>query len=206
MALLTPGAVGDSNGFGLISFRGITPTQNNVEIDGADDNQAYSDAGVQRAKGLIHQQDTRLKNERGGDSHPLLHPTGKLRREFLLVTFQADLLYPLVGPVQTLERATPRSFKPKATFSITLRCGSIEYFWSTSPRSVDLHKELKSNVAQGATLYTDKWVGYRGLKAEFNHSTVDHMAKEYVNGDCHTNGIESFWALFNVAITAFITT
>lgn len=41
MALLTPGAVGDSNGFGLISFRGITPTQNNVEIDGADDNQAY---------------------------------------------------------------------------------------------------------------------------------------------------------------------
>lgn len=41
MALLTPGAVGDSNGFGLISFRGITPTQNNVEVDGADDNQAY---------------------------------------------------------------------------------------------------------------------------------------------------------------------
>ena len=24
----------------------------------------------------------------------------------------------------------------------------------------------------------------------------DHMVKEYVNGDCHTNGIESFWALF----------
>ncbi len=41
MALLTPGAVGDANGFGLISFRGITPTLNNVEVDGADDNQAY---------------------------------------------------------------------------------------------------------------------------------------------------------------------
>ncbi len=41
MALLTPGAVGDSNGFGLIAFRGITPTLNNVEVDGADDNQAY---------------------------------------------------------------------------------------------------------------------------------------------------------------------
>jgi hypothetical protein len=63
-------------------------------------------------------------------------------------------------------------------------------------RKVDLHREIKSNVAQGATLYTDGWVGYRGLKATFNHSTVDHMAKEYVNGDCHTNGIESFWALF----------
>jgi hypothetical protein len=48
----------------------------------------------------------------------------------------------------------------------------------------DLHKVIKSNVAQGATLYTDKWVAYRGLKAAFNHSTVDHGAKEYVNGDC----------------------
>ena len=38
--------------------------------------------------------------------------------------------------------------------------------------------------------------GYRGLKTTFNHTTVDHGAKEYVNGDCHTNGIESFWALF----------
>ena len=60
----------------------------------------------------------------------------------------------------------------------------------------ELHKELKSNVAQGATLYTDRWVAYRGLAAQFNHTTVDHGAKEYVNGDCHTNGIESFWALF----------
>ena len=61
---------------------------------------------------------------------------------------------------------------------------------------VDLHRELKTSVAQGATLYTDKRVAYRGLKAMFNHLTVDHGAKEYVNGDCHTNGIESFWALF----------
>jgi outer membrane receptor protein involved in Fe transport len=41
MTLLTPAAVGDSNGFGLIAFRGISPILNNVEIDGADDNQAY---------------------------------------------------------------------------------------------------------------------------------------------------------------------
>jgi transposase-like protein len=60
----------------------------------------------------------------------------------------------------------------------------------------DLHRELKSNVAPGATLYTDRWVAYRGLAAQFNHTTVDHMAKQYINGDCHTNGIESFWALF----------
>ena len=41
LALLTPGAVSDSNGFGLLSFRGISPLLNNVQIDGADDNQAF---------------------------------------------------------------------------------------------------------------------------------------------------------------------
>ncbi len=41
LALLTPGAASDSNGFGLISFRGISPILNNVEIDGADNNQAF---------------------------------------------------------------------------------------------------------------------------------------------------------------------
>lgn len=41
LALLTPGVVSDANGFGLVSIRGISPLLNNVEIDGADDNQAY---------------------------------------------------------------------------------------------------------------------------------------------------------------------
>ncbi|MDR3775262.1 MAG: TonB-dependent receptor [Terracidiphilus sp.] len=41
LALLTPGAVSDSNGFGLIAFRGISPLLNNIGIDGADNNQAF---------------------------------------------------------------------------------------------------------------------------------------------------------------------
>ncbi|MGA8939658.1 MAG: carboxypeptidase regulatory-like domain-containing protein, partial [Acidobacteriaceae bacterium] len=41
LAMGTPGVVSDSNGFGLVSVRGISPILNNVLIDGADDNQAY---------------------------------------------------------------------------------------------------------------------------------------------------------------------
>jgi len=40
-ALLTPGVVADSNGFGLLSFRGQSTLLNNVTFDGADDNQAF---------------------------------------------------------------------------------------------------------------------------------------------------------------------
>ena len=81
-------------------------------------------------------------------------------------------------------------------FGMKTRDGEVRAQVVNSVSIVDLHKEIKTNVAKGATIYTDGWVGYRGLKAMFNHTTVDHMAKEYVNGDCHTNGIESFWALF----------
>jgi len=41
LALTTPGVVSDSNGFGLVSARGMSTLLNNVMIDGADDNDAY---------------------------------------------------------------------------------------------------------------------------------------------------------------------
>jgi outer membrane receptor protein involved in Fe transport len=40
-SLLTPGVVSDSNGFGLVSVRGISPLLNNNTVDGADNNQAF---------------------------------------------------------------------------------------------------------------------------------------------------------------------
>jgi hypothetical protein len=40
-ALLTPGVVSDVNGFGLLSFRGISTLLNNNTVDGADNNQAF---------------------------------------------------------------------------------------------------------------------------------------------------------------------
>ena len=41
LALMTPGVIADTSGFGLVSVRGVSALMNNVEIDGADDNQAY---------------------------------------------------------------------------------------------------------------------------------------------------------------------
>lgn len=41
LALTTPGVTVDTSGFGLVSIRGVSTLLNNVEIDGADDNQAF---------------------------------------------------------------------------------------------------------------------------------------------------------------------
>ncbi|AFL86437.1 hypothetical protein Terro_0086 [Terriglobus roseus DSM 18391] len=40
-AALTPGVVSNTDGFGLLSFRGQSVLQNNITIDGADNNQAF---------------------------------------------------------------------------------------------------------------------------------------------------------------------
>ena len=40
-SVLTPGVVNDSNGFGLVSFRGMSTLLNNNTVDGADNNQAF---------------------------------------------------------------------------------------------------------------------------------------------------------------------
>lgn len=52
------------------------------------------------------------------------------------------------------------------------------------------------NVEPGAAVFTDEHGGYRGLSALYSHSAVRHSVGEYVRGMAHTNGIESFWAMF----------
>jgi len=59
----------------------------------------------------------------------------------------------------------------------------------------DLHTFVKENVSSGAYLYTDEHSGYEGLEA-YKHERVNHSKGEYARGNVHTNGIESFWALF----------
>lgn len=59
-------------------------------------------------------------------------------------------------------------------------------------------KQLLSVLTQvtkaGATVMTDQFRSYNILtKNGFTHLKVDHT-KEYVKGNIHTNGIESFWA------------
>lgn len=58
-----------------------------------------------------------------------------------------------------------------------------------------LKKEIIGRIIPGSTVYTDEHKGYLWVKNSFNHGSVNHSAKEYVNGNIHTNGIESVWAL-----------
>jgi transposase-like protein len=62
-----------------------------------------------------------------------------------------------------------------------------------------LHAEVRGTVKPGSRLYTDAWVGYKGLDEDYEHEVIDH-AVEYVRGQVHTNGIENFWSLLKRSI------
>lgn len=62
-----------------------------------------------------------------------------------------------------------------------------------------LHSEVREHVEAGAELFTDSWVSYNGLDADYIHKVINH-AEKYVDGQIHTNGIENFWSLLKRGI------
>ncbi len=51
---------------------------------------------------------------------------------------------------------------------------------------------VEESTVPGAKTYTDEAVVYHDLP---NHESVTHSIGQYVDGQAHTNGVESFWAL-----------
>ena len=67
----------------------------------------------------------------------------------------------------------------------------------TEPVSgVMLRGRVAETVAEGATVYTDQNPSYPGLvKKNYKHESVNHSVGEYIKGQAHTNGVESFWSM-----------
>ncbi|MDD5171237.1 MAG: IS1595 family transposase [Syntrophales bacterium] len=59
---------------------------------------------------------------------------------------------------------------------------------------------VRKNVdTENAVLVTDEYKGYVGISRFMPHKTINHQLW-YVNGEIHTNTIESFWALLKRGI------
>ena len=81
-----------------------------------------------------------------------------------------------------------------AVLGMKERGGKIKAFPIKETAKIDLHTAIVENVKRGSSVYTDCHRSYIGIKG-YTHAVVKHSVGEYVNGQAHTNGIESFWAL-----------
>ena len=67
-----------------------------------------------------------------------------------------------------------------------------------------LSRIIRENIdVKNATVITDEYKGYLGLRKFINHQVIEHQ-KWYVCGNIHTNTIESFWALLKRGIIRII--
>ncbi len=82
----------------------------------------------------------------------------------------------------------------QAVIGAKSRTGRVKAVAIDSPTKEALHTFIQENISLGSTVYTDNARAYRGIKS-YSHESVNHTNGEYVRGDCHTNGIESYWAL-----------
>ncbi len=80
--------------------------------------------------------------------------------------------------------------KERATNRVKAEAVSDRKYWT-------LRRFITENTSHDATLYTDEFSGYQYQPRR--RKTINHKAKQYVDGDIHTQGIESFWAVFKRA-------
>jgi transposase-like protein len=59
----------------------------------------------------------------------------------------------------------------------------------------EFQRNINASVEAASTICTDEHLSYNGLSANFQHLTVNHSAKQFVDGMAYTNGIESVWAV-----------
>lgn len=85
----------------------------------------------------------------------------------------------------------------KAVFGLKQRGGEIRATVIDNVRMRTVEKQIVEHVQPGTSIYTDDFVAYGRLGRFFSHEKVSHTIGQYVrDGIIHTNGVESFWALF----------
>jgi len=133
-------------------------------------------------------------------------------RDAMMEREQRDLLTGLVEMDETYIGGKPRKgtgphkrgrgTKKTPVVGMAERKGSIkaEVIKNRKLNNKTLKSLVRKNIdVKKATLITDEYKGYIGIEKIMPHRIVDHSVW-YVNGDIHTNTVESFWALLKRGI------
>lgn len=94
-----------------------------------------------------------------------------------------------------------RAYKDKTpVLGIKERNGEVRAFVVSDTKAETIQPIVESQVEYGSTVYTDEWWAYKNLHQFYNHSIVNHAAREYINGEVYTNNLEGFWGQFKRSI------
>lgn len=84
---------------------------------------------------------------------------------------------------------------------ISERNGSVKFSILKNLKHSTLAKEIEKYVDPNIKmLCADEFPSYNRFARKFNLCRIDHSSKKYVNGNVHTNSVESMWALLKRGI------
>jgi transposase-like protein len=106
------------------------------------------------------------------------------------------------GKVQNMHRRSKRKLQALSgpnwgkavVLGLLQREGKVRAAVAPSRHKHQVHSHIMENVEPGSKLYTDEFVSYTELPADFSHEIINHL-QGYVNGRISTNQMENFWSL-----------
>jgi transposase-like protein len=131
-------------------------------------------------------------------AHRIRHALADLSGLKLSGIVEADETY--IGGKSTGTRG--RGAKKKVpVFALVERNGNVISQPVERVTGANLKKIIKENVEKSATMMTDDYSSYKGLKKDFaDHKVIRHSSGEYVKGDTHTNTIEGYFSILKRGI------
>ena len=171
--------------------------------------QVWAIASYLLTTGLKGQASMKLHRDLGITQKSAWHLAHRIRETW------ADKNEPMAGPVEVDEaymgglrenmpKAKRRTLKGRGAVGKTVVAGAKDRATNRvsaavvdKPDRKTLHGFIAERAAPGAKVYTDDYAVYRGMP--FAHESVRHVDGEYVRGDAHTQGIESFWSMLKRA-------
>ena len=104
------------------------------------------------------------------------------------------------GKVKSMSASRRKKFKGRGPFASKIAVAGVKDRSSNQVRirvigtvtGEALRDFVQRHRDERTQLFTDEAAAYEDLK---NHASVKHSVREYVRGEIHTNGIESFWSM-----------
>lgn len=100
----------------------------------------------------------------------------------------------LASPETGLANDGSKYNKKKTVIGIIERGGKVVLKFVPDRSESSLVPVIDKYVVAGSRIMTDEHTSYHKLNLKYEHETVNHSIKLYVDGDKHTNTIENFWS------------
>jgi transposase-like protein len=95
-----------------------------------------------------------------------------------------------------------RSTKTKTpVFGMLERGGNLQAKVVADTQYKTIYPLVMNTVNRGSKIVTDEYKIYRPLVHKYDHQYISHSAKQYVDGQVHTNNLECFWSHLKRGIT-----